>query len=64
METSDLKLKSSEELRDMASAMKAKLQSFGFDLHAGKVKNVREIREMRKDIARILTVLRQQSVTK
>ena len=33
-----------------------KLRQFRFDLSGGKVKNVREIREVKKDIARILTL--------
>ena len=33
------------------------LRSLKFDLASGKVKNVREIRVFKKDIARILTVL-------
>ena len=63
METTDLQLKSSEELRDMAQLLKGKLQNLGFDLHAGKVKNVKEVRGVKKDIARILTILRQKSLT-
>jgi len=35
-----------------------KLRQFRFDLSGGKVKNVREIREVKKDIARILTLLK------
>jgi len=34
-----------------------KLRQFRFDLSAGKVKNVREIREVKKDIARIKTLI-------
>jgi len=34
-----------------------KLRQLKFDLSAGKVKNVREIRKIKKDIARILTSL-------
>lgn len=58
MEANDLRLKSAQELGDLAKSLKARLQSLGFDLHAGKVKNIREVREVRKDIARVLTVLR------
>lgn len=36
---------------------KEKLRQFRFELTAGKVKNVREIREIKKDIARIMTLL-------
>lgn len=36
-----------------------KLRQFRFDLAAGKIKNVREIREIKKDIARMITISRQ-----
>lgn len=35
-----------------------KLRQLRFDLVAGKIKNVREIREVKKDIARFLTILK------
>ena len=57
MKVNDLKTKSVQELRDMIQSMKAKLQNFGFDLRAGKVKNVREARGLKKDIARVFTML-------
>jgi len=37
-----------------------KLRSLRFDLASGKVKNVREIRNIKKDIARILTILKEK----
>lgn len=37
-----------------------KLRQLRFDLTAGKVKNVREIREIKKDIARLLTLQKLQ----
>jgi len=45
------------ELQRVLSEKREKLRLLRFDLAAGKVKNVREIREIRKDIARILTIL-------
>jgi len=36
-----------------------KLRQLKFDLVSGKIKNVRQIREIKKDIARILTILKQ-----
>lgn len=36
---------------------KEKLRQLRFDLAAGKIKDVREIREVRKDIARLSTIL-------
>ncbi len=57
MEANELRTKSAQELGDLVQSLKTRLQSLGFDLHAGKVKNIREIREVKKDIARVLTVL-------
>jgi len=47
-----------EELNQILLEKREKLRALRFDLAAGKVKNVREIREIKKDIARILTLLR------
>jgi len=56
----DLKQKTAAELQKMAAEERVKLQQLRFDLPGGKVKNVREIRQIRRNIARILTVLRQK----
>ena len=45
-----------ELIRDLIEK-KEKLRTLGFDLPGGKVKNVREIRKTRKDIARIKTII-------
>jgi len=55
---SELRQKSKEELAKILQDNREKLQQLRFDLSAGKVKNVRGIRQMRKDIARILTLLK------
>ena len=56
---SELKQKSKEELAKILQDSREKLQQLRFDLSAGKVKNVREIRSIKKEIARILTLLKQ-----
>lgn len=48
------------ELQRILQEKREKLREFRFNLAAGKVKNVREIRETKKDIARILTILKQK----
>ena len=58
MKASELRQKSKSELQRLLRELQEKLRQFRFDLASGKVKNVREIREIRKDIARILTILR------
>jgi large subunit ribosomal protein L29 len=57
MEIKELRLLSKEELAKKAEDGKEKLRQLRFDLAAGKVKNVREIRQTRKEIARIKTLL-------
>ncbi|OGZ23756.1 MAG: 50S ribosomal protein L29 [Candidatus Nealsonbacteria bacterium RIFCSPLOWO2_01_FULL_41_9] len=59
MKASELKQKSQEELAKILQDSREKLQQLRFDLSAGKVKNVREIRSIKKEIARILTLLKQ-----
>ena len=60
MKPADLKQKTAAELQKMAAEERVKLQQLRFDLPGGKVKNVREIRQIRRSIARILTILKQK----
>ena len=57
METSELLKRSKPELTTALANERESLRKLKFDLIAGKVKNIRAIRESRKLIARILTVL-------
>jgi large subunit ribosomal protein L29 len=52
------------ELQRVLQEKREKLRQLRFDLAAGKVKNVREIRETRKDIARLLTLLKEKESAK
>jgi len=56
--TEELKQKTKEELNQLLREKKEKLSQFKFALASGKVKNVKEIHTVRKDIARILTLLK------
>ena len=58
MKTTELQQKSKSELQKILSDNREKLRQLRFDLAAGKVKNVREVRKVKKDIARILTILK------
>lgn len=58
MKTTELRQKTKTELQRLLQDNRAKLGQLHFDLPAGKVKNVKEIRIIKKDIARILTLLR------
>ena len=57
MKTEELKSRPKEELEKMVADHREKLRSLKFDLSSGKTKNVKEVRGLRKDIARILTFL-------
>ncbi len=59
MKTDEFRQKTKEELRKLLKDNREKLRQLRFDLSAGKVKNVREIRKIKKDIARILTIFKQ-----
>ena len=58
MKTEEIRQKSKLELQKLLQSLKEKLRQLRFDLSSGKVKNTREIQQVKKDIARILTILR------
>ncbi|MBI2035078.1 MAG: 50S ribosomal protein L29 [Candidatus Liptonbacteria bacterium] len=60
-EFQELKNKPLPELQKVVSEKRERLQSLRFDLSAGKVKNVSEIRKVRKDIAQALTLIQKQN---
>ena len=55
----ELKNNPTAELEKKLAEFQEKLRSLTFDLAAGKVKNAREIKESKKAIARILTILKE-----
>lgn len=61
MEFKELLQKPEEELKKMLQDSRERLRQLKFDLSSGKVKNIREIRQIKKDIARILTLFSQKS---
>lgn len=60
MKIGELKLKQKGELQKILQDNRARCRLLRFDLASGKVKNVREIRHLKKDIARILTLIKQE----
>ena len=60
MKAKELKIKSEGELKKWLFSDREKLRVLRFDLAAGKVKNIKEIRNKSKDIAKILTILNQK----
>ena len=60
-EIQELKNKSLGELERIVLESGEKLRALRFDLAAGKVKNVNELRQTRRQIARAKTFIQQQS---
>jgi large subunit ribosomal protein L29 len=61
MKTKELQQKSKSELQKILADSREKLRQLRFNLAAGKVKNVREVRKIKKDIAKVLTLLKQKT---
>jgi len=57
MKISELRQKSEKELRGTLVNLRDKLRELRFNLTGGKVKNIKEIHQTKKDIARVLTLL-------
>ncbi len=60
MKIKEIRQKSKLELKKLLQDSKERLQQLRFDLFSGKVKNVKEIRNIKKDIARILMITKEQ----
>lgn len=60
MKISEIRKKTKEELKKLREEKEERLRILRFDLSAGKLKNVREIRAIKKEIARILTLLKEK----
>jgi large subunit ribosomal protein L29 len=58
MKAKELKKKSKTDLEKILQEKRERLRILRFGLVGGKIKNTREIRQTKKDIARILTLLR------
>ncbi len=58
MKTVELKKKTNKELTKLLTKNKERLRSLRFDLASGRVKNVREIRHLKRNVARILTLIK------
>ena len=54
---------SEAELTKELEARKEKVANLKFDLAAGKVKNIREIRHLKKEIAKLMTLLSSKGKT-
>ena len=59
MKLGNLRKKSKSELDKLLLKNRERLRTLRFDLASGKLKNVREIRHLKRDIARVLTILKE-----
>jgi len=64
MKIRELKLKTEKELRENLVHLREKLRELRFNLAGGKVKNIREVHQTKKDIARTLTLLDEKNEAK
>ena len=62
MDLKEIKLKSLAELKSLLAEMREKLRDLRFKLAQDSHKDVREIRGVKKTIARILTLIKIQEV--
>lgn len=59
MKIKELRQKTRKELEELLKADGQRLGQLKFDTASKKLKNVREIRELRRQIARVITILKQ-----
>jgi large subunit ribosomal protein L29 len=59
MKTNELKSKSIKELTELLNELKTKMAKLSFELEASALKDTSQIKKAKKDIARILTAVRQ-----
>ncbi len=62
MKIRELRRKSNKELQQTLMNLRDKLRELRFNLAGGKVKNIKEIRETKRDIARISTLLKENQI--
>ena len=64
MKIRELRRKSNKELQQTLVSLRDKLRELRFNLAGGKVKNIKEIRGTKRDIAKILTLLKEHDQQK
>lgn len=60
MEFADLKNKNEKDLREILKEIQGKIRETRFKLNEKQTKNVRSLRELKKTVARILTIFNQR----
>ena len=64
MEIKEIRLKGSGELNQLKMELKKKLDDLNFRAHEKQLKDVREIRETKKNLAKVLMVLKEKTLNK
>ena len=64
MKNTDLQNKTKEELSSVLNDLKSKLLQFNFELGEKRLKDYSQVKKTKKEIARILTFLKQNGNTK
>ncbi len=59
MKTTELRKKDKKELENLVKDLKKKLSDFRFRFASNRLKNVKEVSNTKKEIARILTILQE-----
>lgn len=62
MDNNELKNKSVKDLEEMLVEKRSKLRDSRFGVNSAQLKNVRDVRKTRKDIAQILTLINSKKV--
>jgi len=59
MKAVELRKKTKKELNKLLTEQRERLRALRFDLASGRVKNVKEISQLKREIARIFTLLKE-----
>ena len=59
MKVEELRKKNTKELNKMVEDLRKKLSDVRFRLSSNKLKNIQEVGNMKKEIARILTIIKE-----
>lgn len=62
MKASELRDKTDEELRQMEQDFKKKLMDLRFQLAMGRLTDTNQVKQVKRDIARIKTILREREL--
>jgi len=60
MKIKELRNKHEKSLEKIEATLREKMRALRFGLQAGKVKNVKEIKQVRRTIAQILTIIQEK----